>query len=220
MNSVEIELGGKTPEQVFDDRRVAALTRAASLGDRHQVADLIRTGAAPNAIGYQGVTPLLWAVRFENGEGVDALLQAGADPNLTPEGGFSATYAASTYDSPAMLRLLLESGGDPNAENLIGRRTALNEALTVGIRCDQWTSFHLLLDAGADINRVMGTRDTIARRAAALSQYNIVLELLERGYTHDLESLESFVRSGRSDLLNAQEEWRRKVLDYLERAKS
>lgn len=219
MNDV-VEVGGMTPEEAFPDSRVAALARAACEGDRDRVGNLVRSGADPNGLGFQGVTPLLWAIRFENLAGIEALLEAGADPDLRPPDSFSATYAASTFDSPAMLRLLLSAGGDPNAADPGGRRTALNEALTVGIRCGQWDSFHLLLEAGADVNKVMGRRNTIARMAAALNQYDKVLELLERGYSHDLESLESLVRSDSSDLLGDQGEWRRKVLEHLQRSRT
>lgn len=91
------------------------------------------------------------------------------------------------------LRLLLAHGGDPNARDDDSPWSALRIAFSLGLQYDDWTSYYILLDAGADIN-ADGPGGTIAEFAAHLNQWDKVAELLERGYHHDLSSLRRSVQ--------------------------
>lgn len=187
MSCSQHEVGGHTAEMVFADPNVRALANAACEGDAAEVKRLVGQGVSPSARGKDGVGPLLWALSCRSEPGVRALLDAGADPNQAA-GNYTPVLVAATYDDPTFLKLLLARGGDPNATEANGPDTALQKALSVGIHRDDWRNYYILLDAGADINREhMGS--TIAEAATALGQMDKAIELVERGYTHDLNGL-------------------------------
>jgi uncharacterized protein len=185
----EHEVGGKTAENVFSDREIAALASAACEGRTDEVRRLVREGANVNAIGYEGSTPLLWALSCESRVGMEALLSEGANPNLTTEHGFSAVIAASTYRNPELLDTLLRHGGDPDAHQTNGYRTALNQAFGLGVDTDDWRNYYRLLDAGADINSPDRNGMGIAMFAVSMGRFAKAVELMERGYNHDLQML-------------------------------
>ena len=192
-------VGGKTVDEVFANSKLVALSRSSCDGDLAGVSRAIKDGANPNGRGLRGSTPLFWAMSCHSVPGVESLLKAGADPNYRISGEFSATYAAATFDDPTMLKLLLKYGGDPNSTSELSHQSALWEALTKGVDSGNWANWEVLLDAGADIN---GLR--IAEDAAALNQYNRVVELLDRGYNCDLEHLGRIVETGEVNVPSAQ----------------
>jgi hypothetical protein len=126
------------------------------------------------------------------------LLRAGANPNyhtVGGTGGFSAIFVVAGYvKQPEYLRLLLKYGGDPNDVVNDSIDTSLTRALDAGVETENWTNYYILLDAGADINREHGGQ-TIAERAVALDQFDKAKELLQRGYSHNLERLGHLVGS-------------------------
>jgi ankyrin repeat protein len=200
MNGTEKEhtVGGKAAGDVFSPD-LARLARAACLGDTADVEAAISAGADPNGKGYEGVTPLLWAVNCQNLKGIEALLDAGADPNHKVGGRFSATYAAATQPHPEPLKLLLRRGGDPNTysgkEGNEVNRSALQAALSLGIR-GHWDNWYALLDAGADVNRHDDLGHSIATDAVSLTAFDKVAELLQRGYNYNLADLGSRAKTG------------------------
>lgn len=211
-------VGGKSVHQVFPDARVANLAVAACDGDLPRIHAQLVAGADPNAIGFQGLSPLLWAERCENIAGMRALLQAGANPNYhtVGKGGFSAVFmAASVVDRPDLIRLLLEFGGDPNDVVNDSSDTSLGRALEAGVQSDDWTIFNMLLDAGADINReYAGT--TIVEQAALLNQFDRVEDFLKRGYSHNLPGLVKYVEGGNfEDIGKKQQDARLRVVALL-----
>lgn len=187
----EHQVGDKTAEEVFADVHIARLATSACRGDAERVLQIVKNGADPNATGFEGATPLLWAVSCENADGARALVEAGADPNAMVGGRFSAVYAASTIGNPAVLKSLLTLGGDPNARDTANGDTALYEALLRGVEADRWDHFELLLEAGVDVNRPTGTGidGTIISVAITLGQYDRAIELINHGYKGDLDSL-------------------------------
>lgn len=187
MDCSEHNVGGHTVDQVFMDPDVRTLAKAACEGNEAQVRDLVARGVSVNAQGDRNVTPLWWALTCRSERGMGALLDAGADPGLGPD-DYPPVLMAATYDDPTFLKLLLAGGGDPDATDAAGRDSALYTALSVGIDRDDWRNYYVLLDAGADINREYMGR-TVAEQASALGQMGKAVELLERGYTHDLERL-------------------------------
>jgi hypothetical protein len=186
--AAEHKVGEKGVTEVFEDATIARLARMGCDGDAAGIAALVRSGANPNSTGFKGSTPLLWALSCENIAGMRALLEAGADPN-EPTVGFSAVYAASTYANSALLSLLLEFGGDPNASDSKSGVTALMKAEDLGNNCKGWSNYDLLLASGSiDVNRAIPRGgQTIAVVLAKDGQWDRVLDLLHRGYSHDLK---------------------------------
>ncbi len=188
-------VGGKTVADVFSNQNLAMLARAACEGDIAKIGVALSGGANPNAVGLDGVTPLLWAGDCGNEKGVRALLQAGANPNPAGNGdGLTPLLAAVSYEDPAILRALLAAGADPNAAYKDSPWTALRMAFSYGISSNNWRNYYLLLDAGADINRIHAG-ETIAEFAVLLTQYDKAEELLHRGYNLRLDNLLKIAKS-------------------------
>ena len=77
----ETEFGDVTASQAFADKKVALLVDAGSRGDIAEMNALIQQGADVNAVGRDGVTPLIWVLAKRNHDGAARLLKAGANPN-------------------------------------------------------------------------------------------------------------------------------------------
>lgn len=195
---------GANAIELFGEPRVAALAEAACAGDVTGVNAAVADGVNANSISVGldelggRVTPLFWAVDCGNSRGVEALLRAGADPNQSTGGrvGLTPVLAAARSSNPAILRLLLQNGGNPNATTEVGGYTALSWAYqhggtleSVGREREAWINWETLLDAGANAEATDGGRDTVATFAAKLNDFDKVIELLERGYSHDLTYL-------------------------------
>lgn len=56
------------------------------------------------------MTPLLYAVAYNQAAAVEELLQRGADPNHQDKRGFSALHIAAHKDLPDLFALLLRKG--------------------------------------------------------------------------------------------------------------
>jgi hypothetical protein len=215
--SEQVTVGGKPVSDVFADSRVRDLALDACRGDAASVAADVREGVDPNARGLEGVTPIFWALACDSVPGADALLRVGADPNLLtdPPNTLSAVEVAATRD-PQLLQTVLRYGGSPSA-------AALDEAFGRGMdlapscACERgWENYHLLLDAGADINADYRGR-TIAEFAATLNQFDKVADLLDRGYNTRLSWLGRLMEDINMPLVpREQVEWIPRVRERLE----
>lgn len=99
------------------DGRAASLTplAGATLNGRVQVVNLLLSrGADPDAMGLNGVAPLVLAVRMNQLATADALLQAGARADVRDRTGDHLLMLAISNDLPAMTDLLLRRGMNPN----------------------------------------------------------------------------------------------------------
>lgn len=183
-------INGRTADDVFSDPDVARLASLACAGDEAGLARLAGT-VNPNFVGLNGTTPLFWALDCRSLRGVEALLRMGANPNLSTgqPGGYTPVIAAASFEDPAFLATLLRHGGDPNAKYEQDGTTVLQRAFQLGLHGGSWENWEVLLDSGANINAVRGERETIAIFAADLNRFDRVVELLERGYSHDLTYL-------------------------------
>jgi hypothetical protein len=151
---------------------------------------------------------------------MEALLRAGADPNAKVPFGegasFTAVFTAASIADPAILRLLLQYGGDPNAAFEGTPNTALMRAFELGHQEENWENYYTLLNAGADINRVLANR-TIAEFAASLDYFDKMAELLERGYNVRLLILGLHVTAADPAIMGArQQHWRGVVRSMLQ----
>lgn len=97
----------------------AALEEAVRAEDLAAIARALADGAAVDATGQRGVTPLMIAVGAQKLQSVRALLRAGADPDVRAADGNSAvslateSYAA-TPDGHAIMLAVMQGGGNPD----------------------------------------------------------------------------------------------------------
>lgn len=207
----EKKLGGLTAEQAFTDARVARLVRAASSGDLKEVDAQIRAGADVNAVGAQGVTPLMWVLTTHDLKAVEHLLKSGANPNYRdPECGISAMYFASGGNKPKLLELLLKHGGDPNL-----RGTNAETMLQVAASECRRENIDILLQHGADINGHDGLRRSAADSALTRACFDITVYLLERGLTYDLRYLAKGVEGRIIQDNSDQKRWQDRAIEIL-----
>lgn len=148
-----------------------------------------------NAFGYfpKDVSRLSTAVLCDDEKAVAAALNSGANPNQPEPGGLTPVVIAAGVSRDAILRRLLKAGGDPNAFESDMQTLALSYALSAGVHFNDWRAYYTLLDEGADVNFSADGVSTIATWASALGQFEKVLELLDRGYRHDLKDLEGAI---------------------------
>jgi hypothetical protein len=165
------------------------MAKAACRGDTPRIAALIAEGVDVNAMGQNDFVPMFYALKCEQPAALEALLKAGANPNHADTDGINGTFAAISYFDPIYLRLMLKYGGDPNSSPIDGH-TALVEAFSMGQYYDRWENFELLLNSGVDVNAPTSKRGVgMASYAAGVGHPSKAVQLLERGYNYDLESL-------------------------------
>ncbi len=209
----ETKFGDMTAARAFADPKDAQLAEAAAQGDVAKVQQLLRSGANAQAVGADGITPLIWAVAAGNVEGAKALLLAGADPNHKMRWDESAMSIAVVSKDPTLLKLLLQHKGDPNL------RSTSNEPLlhmAVGHKLDYSASqsLEVLLEYGADIN-ILDSTMSAADVAVALGHYDIAAYLLEQGLTVDLQNLAKGVEMRQVRPNSEQNQWKMKVIEML-----
>jgi uncharacterized protein len=167
--------------EYFANPKVAALAEAAKQGNIDGIQRAIREGANVNAVGKDGVTPLLFVLsNTDNIEGMKVLLKAGADPNyMAPNGGCAVILAAGA-ENIEILQIMLDGGGNPNLRNKDGE-----PATFTAIWQHRWSNLMLLLDRGADINAANSTGDTAIHQLADLGFWEQVGKLIERGANYN-----------------------------------
>jgi uncharacterized protein len=79
---------GWDAELYFDDSAVVKLCKAIEKNDLKKMKSLIDSGANVNAVGKDGMTPLLWAFPNVQLERFKLLLENGADPSVVTESDF------------------------------------------------------------------------------------------------------------------------------------
>lgn len=176
----------KTPAQMYRDPKVVALVEAAIDGDKEAVARAARSGADVNMMSPEGATPLLWAVKANSTEGMDALLKAGADPWKPLVGTDSVMSETVRSGAVEQLRVILHNGADPN--HPIGERADVS-LLHIAAFKGPIESVQLLLAHGADINFQPVGFDSVVNSAISGGRYDIALYLLENGFHGDLDDV-------------------------------
>lgn len=205
----DLKLGGKTARESFDDPNVVALVEAAIDGDDDEVMALHKRGVDVNTPGFQGLTPLMWALAAKNKKGMQALLTAGADPNYKlPSGDSPMNVAGSPHHD--LLELLLRNKGNPN---LIGKGGM--PLLYIAVKYEQWDNVLILLKFGADINGHSQYGDSAATASATSAWFDKVAYLLEHGYNFDLVDLSKYVEIRRVTPTSEQHHWKQKVIEML-----
>lgn len=172
-------------DDMFPDKQVRALAKAAGKGDIKKINELISSGVDVNAQGRSKATPLFWAIHKENLTGFEALLKAGATPNVRfDDSGTVMHWAARNKDS-RFLELALAYGGDPNLRGAMYESPAIWETVEMD-KENIPRNYYLLLEAGTDLSIKDRFDGTLLVHAAAMSRYDIVLDLLNRGAEYQM----------------------------------
>ena len=186
-DSKEFRLYAATVTDIFGRGAVRDLARAAAAGKADAVTLAMRAGADPNARGKEGLTPLFWSIMANNTAGVEALLKVGANPNLPMRMNNGKGFEWDEYPvviaakgKPDVLKALLDSGGDP--ESASHKLSAL-EAAVGCLEC-----VRMLVEHGANVNRVI-EGENAGFSAVATGQFDVVIYLLKRGFSIDLDKL-------------------------------
>ncbi len=203
-------------QQAFPDGRTAELADAAAAGDGAAVRRLVLDGANPNAVGVQGLTPLVWALFHKNPAGMKALLEAGSKPGYRASNGQSALAVAAGTKDGEYLRLLLDHRADPNLLDENGEPVIFR-----AIAQRAWDNLRLLLDRGADIDAVGRYGHTPMMRLATLSEFEQVAHLLSRKAdfrkADDNDATVAYrVQSNLVDPRSPEVKWRDRVREMLE----
>ena len=135
---------GADPRALEGSANDSILRYAIHYGNTEILRLLLKYGVDANEVSYQGNTALMEALNKGYREIVYVLLEAGADVGAVADYGLAAVYFASWDED--LTRIMLEAGADPDAGNHPALVRAADE-LSIG-------AVRLLLEAGADINRV------------------------------------------------------------------
>lgn len=176
----ELVFAGRTAQEAFRDDGVVNLLKAVIKSDAIEAKRLIDSGVNVNALGLDGVTPLIWMQGVNDLNAMKLLLEFGADPNQFEVDGIGTpVWLAAGGGRKEVLNLLLNHGGNPNL--VYGNDSPLTEAISnLHLDCAQ-----LLLQSGADINSHEG-HDSAMSAAMLVVRFDYALWLIEHGYTYDL----------------------------------
>jgi ankyrin repeat protein len=141
---------------------------------------LIEKGADVNARARKGMTPLTWAVYWDQKDKAELLIAKGANVNAKDNDGKTALHVAANWGKTDLVRLLIAKGADVNA-----RDGACWTPL-------HWAAFEaggdtmaLLLAAGADCNAVScpsgGAAETALDVAARYRSPDVAAFLKSKG---------------------------------------
>jgi len=167
----------------FAKRNVVELAEAAQTGRLTRVSELVGRGVNPNARGYQGITPLIYAMSGITLNGFRRLLELGADPNLQMENGDSVMTLTAACRDPEALKLAIAFRGNPNLR--IPFKLAFHDfwptPLFVTVVQNRLENARILIKAGADMNARSFDGKTALMEAASQGRYEMMYVLLEAG---------------------------------------
>lgn len=153
------------------------LADAAMNQDTQTVRSLLKLHADANAPQADGTTALDWASRWNDVEMADLLLEAGANVKARNRFGATPLSLACTNGSAAMIAKLLKAGEDPNA---VVSDTG-DTALMLAARTGKPDALKVLLDGGADVNKLNSEGQTALMWAVAEKNAAAAKVLIDRG---------------------------------------
>ncbi len=171
---------------VYTDTTYQELLAASARGDVQLIETLLlEQKLDPNKVGKNGITPLIWAIKAENYNSIEALLKLGANPNQKRAGysGAAVTFL-SRVNQPKLLELVLKNGGNPNSVD--GAKSALTLAFFLRYK----KNAELLLKYGAVFSYVTeeGNKRNVVFDCYAVGNFECILYLLELGAEHTVET--------------------------------
>lgn len=212
--------GGRVKLQDFyQEKGVIQLAEAAADGDVKRVDALVARGENVNAVGRDGMTPLLWAFMAKNKTGMKRLLELGASPGILIKSGESVTGLAAAMEDSEFLEMILAQGGSPNVVN--PESDLKPTPLFISIVNINVANVHALIESGADLNyRRDSGIETPLIAAAELNQWEIVYALLMAGADYKLENrwgntVVYFIEHNSIGAPSELFQWRQKVIDFL-----
>mgnify|MGYP001766031908 CR=1 FL=1 len=105
--SGQVALKAAIFDRAADEKK---LFQAAHDGDHAEVNRLIESGTAVDAQNANGVTPLMFAVKFGHAKVVELLIEQGADVNLKSKSGVTAMKIARELKNQELMDLLSAGG--------------------------------------------------------------------------------------------------------------
>lgn len=170
----------------FDREADVELAKAVAGSNSNKMQKCLDNGANINAVGREGMTPLVWSVYKNSKSGFVFLLQHGANPNLVTtryDGDkMSVMEEITTFRETDFLRLALENGVSPNSPSG-NNRTVLFGA----IMFSNLENVRVLVEAGANINHKGSFMETPLITASAINRYDMVYYLLSEGADPNLK---------------------------------
>ena len=203
-------LNNEDAKHYFSDPKVQQLVQAAQSGDESTINELVASGVDVNAQGTGNTTPLIWAMKAHNYRGVEALLANGANPNQRYEHGYTPLWFAAGGNDLTLLEMLLKKGGDPNIWVDRGMTP-----LMFAIEQDRMDNYQMLLKYGAKINNTNELHDSIAVDAVAVGDFKMAYQLLESGYTTELDYFARVVHTRQISTDSDQYPYKEKVIIFL-----
>lgn len=153
-----------------------ALMRAVQRGDKEKVRALLAAGADVDAQDKLGWTALMGACSSRKNVDTDIaamLLAAGADKELKNHHGYTALFYAAMSDKVEHTRLLLQAGADVRSLGRF-RESVLTQAV---ISKASVPVLRQLVEAGADVNYVIGNRSALWHAAWTGEEENVAFLL-------------------------------------------
>ncbi len=152
----------------------------------------VEAGADVNYVGKEEMVPLMWALVKDKKNSFKKLLELGANPNFkTKRTDFnprhkthnsssetSVMVVASIMEDSYYLSTALKYGGKPN---LLSSQTHNETLLFEAIQNHRIDNVKILLDAGANINHQSEDGSTPIFLAKAITRYDLVYLLMQRG---------------------------------------
>lgn len=210
-------------EELFRNKKVLALVKAAESGDIKTIDRLVQEGVDVNSRGKSGATPLLRALVSRNKEGFKALLKHGADPDLQDYRGDTITHYAAEAKETFWLKEVLAHGANPDSINTGHPYTKDKTPIYYAIYKERMENAKLLINAGANLNHHSKDARPPLHTAAEHAEYGIVLALLEGGADYSVKDMHGkdlidFDIRGRSKspFGKGKKQWFDKVVTFLE----
>jgi hypothetical protein len=217
--------GQVTPERYFEGQMLE-LGRAIAKGDTVKIEAAIKSGADPNGIGREGVTPLIFAYGLGQKKAMVTLLENHADPNMrivAPQAPgeirdqTAVTIVAGTTDNE-YLEILLDHGGDINAKNSDGKPILIK---MIYMDPANYRGMDILLDRGADMEATDSSGATLLIHLARVCDFQHLFYMLQRGADYKKQDIAGDISSDVFNYkINKDEfpegyEWQRKCKEFL-----
>ncbi len=152
------------------------LVKAAMMGNKNTVIELIHSGRSPNSQNVYGETPLMGAVYSGHNQLVEILLSEGADANISDNKGNSSLLVAAAKNNLQAVQQLIRGGADIDLAN-----NASDTALLVATLNNNKEVADVLVRQGADINKSNADGMTSLHIAAYNGNADMVRYLLSVG---------------------------------------
>ena len=174
----------------FSDSSTIELCKAIQANDISTMKQLIDAGADVNAVGNDGMTPLLWSFPGRKLERFETLLKAGADPSVVIRSDFNTkgvirvgttvAHMCAGHRRPDHLFALVANHVDPNIR-AASRMDQRDESLIEAALMSKGTKIQERVEALLKLHPDKSRLERDARVAIGQEQFTIGLALLEAG---------------------------------------